>query len=85
MRNFILASILILIPILSIAETYTITQAPGKTIECTGFMETSSMKTYKISWTTFRNSPNYYTNEIKKGNAVIIINYNGANFQIVKL
>lgn len=69
------------------AGSYTVTQTPGKVIECIGTIEKipATNKTYKITWTTFKNAPKYYTEEIKKGNTVIITNYNSANFQVIKI
>lgn len=76
---------------MSIAGAYsiqsTVQPAVVSNVECNGILDTvpSTVKTFKVSMTTFKNNPTYYTDQAKKGYIVIISGYNGANYQLIKI
>lgn len=73
---------------LCLAETASFVVDPNTTVDCTGtgYLSTNPPpKTHKITMTQFKQKTVYYTGELAKGNEVIIVNYNGSNYQVIKL
>jgi hypothetical protein len=71
-----------------LAETASFIVDQNTTVDClgTGYVTTSPPpKSHKITMTQFKKNTVYYTGELSKGNEVIIVNYNGANYQVIKL
>lgn len=87
MRNLTLVLILLCsFGTVCFSETASFIPAANTTVDCVGVVATTPpAKSHKITMTNFKQKTVYYTEELKKGNEVIIVNYNGSNYQVIKL
>lgn len=71
---------------LSFADSVSFIPASNSVIECEGQVMTDPPeKIHRITMTSFKQKTVYYTEEIQKGNEVIIVDYKGNTYQVIKL